>query len=588
LRTLGTVAVLLFAFLPATAPARAQSPPAPAAWDAASYELTRQRHPRAVAECMALSQELIQAVREWLRQGGKHVDWDTDAFWARVRTPVPPVLWYGQGMLVTHIGAEEGSAYPLRSGYEVAFYERLKQRLAASPPWVRLSRADLLTLGLESCADGAGHANISLAFLTIHNVMRALARPRTWFDDWYSGKWNQGDSMLPVLEDLAGKTPGSLPALLSARFNVVLDRNKQVVVDPSDQSDNANKYWAMKLFGGDGAFEALRGTPEKAANGGAHYYFWAGALWDAEVGLDQAGHALEFVYKGIFGNLERARRQLVHYDCGAVLSEMMHDLRGTLNNEGALLIAAIDYPAALPMGQSGDLRVYWQGQATFPVTFELQPAQGCVTDCGTLTTSATSRELPLIAHAFLVCGPGVQPVSRQYRAVLSDAGGQRTAEYPVSFTCLPTTRGGVVNVSGGLDPASVEYQVKKWDDRGFTFVFSPSFASFQLFEDGTAKISDVIVFKEDNFLRADPAHNYGHVRRTFRTQEGRGDVSRAGGKLWQCLDWVWYWGQVNHQTCDETWSEQSWVVERQQDGSYLLKILNGMPAGYADIPYRLR
>jgi hypothetical protein len=145
-----------------------------------------------------------------------------------------------------------------------------------------------------------------------------------------------------------------------------------------------------------------------------------------------------------------------------------------------------------------------------------------------------------------------------------------------------------VNVSGGLDQASVDYQIKKWNDRGWTFEFPPSFASFQLLEDGTARISETIVFREDDFLRSDPTHNYGHITRTYWTLPGRGTVESASGKLWQCEDHVWFWGKQHHVYCDDTWTEQGWSVRRQPDGSYLLTILNGMAAVYAEIPYRLK
>lgn len=572
-RLCAAVVVLAAGLAPAVSPSLAQPAPLPSTVTA--------------AECDAVANFLTRIVQQWTQQGGRHADFDSTGFWNKVKTPIPTDLWYGKGMLASHLAAEEGLAYPLRSGFEVAFYERLKARIASASPTARLTLSDLLTMGLDTCADSAGHANVSLTFLTLHNVMRVLARPRAWFDDVWLGGWRADDPMLPVLRDLAGSGAGSLPDLVKNRFNVKLDRNGAVEND-FDTSDNGNRYWSMRMFGADGAFEGLRGTPDMASNGGAHYYVWVGALGQSEIGGAWLGAWAEWLLKSHAGDRARGNRQIGHFNCGAELADEMYAQRGLLGNAGALSLAALDYPGALAMGQSGDLRAFWFGSATLPVTLELQPAPACPADCVPLTVSSTSRDQPLDAPGFLRCGWGVQPVSYAFQAVLSDAANQRSATYPVTYTCVPATRGGVVNVSGDLDRVIVQQKIDHWNGLGWTLTFPGSFASFQLLEDGTATVSPVIVFKSDIFKRGDPALTYDHITRFFYTEPGRGDVNAAGGRLWQCLDRVWFWGWAKHAFCHETMAEGSWGVRRQADGSYLLTIANGEPAGYADIPYRLR
>ena len=408
------------------------------------------------------------------------------------------------------------------------------------------------------------------------------------------------DPMRPVFADLMGFASGlneeprrkdetSLAALLATRYGVEMDH--QGVRDDFDQSDDSDRFWSMQLFGpgdGLGVFESLRSTTGAAPNGGAHYYFWVGAFGQGAIGMGGLGAGMESLVKWWDDASVRSRRQLRHYWCGVGLADELFARRGELGNTSGLSILSLDYPSAIPAGDGGDVTVTWGGNPTFPVALVLEPAAGCPSDCRAMSTFATSSEQPITGSGFLECKLSTQTVSYRYEVHLSDANGASTTKDPVNYTCLPTAREGIVNVSGGLDQASVDYQVKKWDDRGWTFVFSPSFASFQLLEDGTARISETIVFREDDLLRSDPTRNYGHIRRTFWTLPGRGTVESAGGKLWQCIDHVWYWGKENHVFCDDTWSEQDWSVRRQPDGSYLLTILNGMPAGYAEIPYRLK
>jgi hypothetical protein len=531
-----------------------------------------------MAECTTQAREIVQAMREWSADGRSAV-YDTKAFWSALG---PEANFQA---LARYLTIEDGVHKPIRTGREVVLYEGLKKVIRSTPPGtpVNLSFARVMQLALDASADGTGRANISTALLTAHNVVRVLARPLQW-----TGPGNQGDyghppsdPMTPIFDDLRRVASGTLPQIMISR-----GMNIRSLPGGTTSGD-----WSMQLFNQDkGVFSTANGASNAEWNGGSHYYFWIGALARTHLGGGAIlwGIAKELDAKRAGGIEEQGIVEISHFVCGSLLSNRVFAERAGFVADGPLALLNLEYPGALAMGRSDDLRVHWQGSATFPVTLELQPAPGCLTDCRTLSTSASGREVPLVGSGFVACGPGVLQTTHQYQAVLSDAGGQRTEASPVIYTCLPTTREGVVNVSGGLDQASVDYQIKKWNDRGWTFEFPPSFASFQLLEDGTARISETIVFREDDFLRSDPTHNYGHITRTYWTLPGRGTVESASGKLWQCEDHVWFWGKQHHVYCDDTWTEQGWSVRRQPDGSYLLTILNGMAAVYAEIPYRLK
>lgn len=124
---------------------------------------------------------------------------------------------------------EEGrGTNPPRSGYEGEFYKRLKEALARGET---LDPERMLELGLEASLDKNGEVNLQDVYLTIHNVVRLLARPETWWTDHnYSrgvvydlpvlgggeitrGQWLPGwrgmknDSIFPIIKDIFGHEP---------------------------------------------------------------------------------------------------------------------------------------------------------------------------------------------------------------------------------------------------------------------------------------------------------------------------------------------------------------------------------------------
>ena len=120
---------------------------------------------------------------------------------------------------------EEGRGdKPYRSGYEVDFYKKLKEFLAnRSGPDDRIGLDQLLQMGLESCVNKEGDVNLQDVYLTIHNVVRLMARPESWTQKGtdcvitfegiglgqvgqYPTGWEtmKDDPVYPALEDMVG------------------------------------------------------------------------------------------------------------------------------------------------------------------------------------------------------------------------------------------------------------------------------------------------------------------------------------------------------------------------------------------------
>ncbi|MDB4997765.1 MAG: hypothetical protein JWM74_5197, partial [Myxococcaceae bacterium] len=286
-----------------------------------------------------LCREFMSSVERARCQGGKFlVEWDDDAFWEAIGLgkELEGVFdhkcpYYAAGLtnwtyrkcrLATYLDTEDGGHFgsagqdvpikPLRSGKETALYELLKQHIASNPT-APVSPEKMFELALVAVKTG-GKANVPLALLTALNVVRVLARPGQWaghimrtvkgelqpcppdmpncgmaLDD---PEWGHApdDSMYPILQDLIGvKATGegdTLPALLAGQGRIKMVHGK---VSPT---------WSMELYGSDGpsTFQSLSGTgngkTNSELNGGSHYYFWTGALGEAELGHELTMYGL--------------------------------------------------------------------------------------------------------------------------------------------------------------------------------------------------------------------------------------------------------------------------------------------------------
>ena len=115
----------------------------------------------------------------------------------------------GYGGLV-NLKDEEGTLHmnPPRSGFEVALFLKMKDYLAKNPG-SKMSLEDLFRMGIESCASPGGNVNLGDVFLSLHNVVRILARPENWTEsDAEKPGWRKirdmNDPAWPIIQDVCG------------------------------------------------------------------------------------------------------------------------------------------------------------------------------------------------------------------------------------------------------------------------------------------------------------------------------------------------------------------------------------------------
>jgi len=232
--------------------------------------------------------------------------------------------WFGTNAL----HQEEGSVKPVRTGHEVALYNDLKKFITTRKPDEKLDFQKLLAMGLNASAESDGSANLQTALLTIHNVIRFLARSDKWgaenpdgsrSDDVYGHP--KTDPMYPIFRELKGfeSTDGtSLPDFFKQRRSEKL------------KGEVANPLWSLDLFDPkNGIFAPLPGSKfpdpntEKVVNAGSHYYFWIGTLADtATVGrLRTVRGAYKLELAQGLKEEHIARRQLEVMQCGGFFGE---------------------------------------------------------------------------------------------------------------------------------------------------------------------------------------------------------------------------------------------------------------------------
>jgi len=105
---------------------------------------------------------------------------------------------------------EEGTLHmtPPRSGFEVPLYLRIKAHLVQNPG-AKISLEDMFRMGLESCGSGGGEVNLGDVLLSIHNVVRILARPENWTEsDADKPGWRKirdmKDPAWDIIQDVCG------------------------------------------------------------------------------------------------------------------------------------------------------------------------------------------------------------------------------------------------------------------------------------------------------------------------------------------------------------------------------------------------
>lgn len=133
---------------------------------------------------------------------------------------------HGVQTLANLVNEEGRGFFPPRTGTEAALYQKIKDAIARGE---RLDPEKVLELGLEANLRG-DEVNLQDTFLSIHNVIRLMARPETWWcDSHYSrgtliwtplgdveltrGRWEPGwrgmaaDSVFAIVKDITGHEP---------------------------------------------------------------------------------------------------------------------------------------------------------------------------------------------------------------------------------------------------------------------------------------------------------------------------------------------------------------------------------------------
>jgi len=281
------------------------------------------------AECQQRAATLMEVVQKW-SSAGHHVEWDTGAFY---RCTTPPGTFQA---MASHLKLEDSNnPRPLRSGAEVSFFNKLKNEIASLPPGQRIDQMRMLSLALDAVAGPNGTANLQAALLTVHNVVRMLARPLTW-----PAEPGPADPAYPIFLDLWGRgTSGG------RTLGEVVHAARRA----SGQFDDRS-FTLTRLFDNDrGVFPALTGATNTEWNGGSHYYFWIGALGEATLGTaaTMGGLVGELRAKKGAGRGPQGEVEVSHFVCGSIFgSEAFKQRNGLLAPDPARPNRCAEAPAA--------------------------------------------------------------------------------------------------------------------------------------------------------------------------------------------------------------------------------------------------
>jgi hypothetical protein len=268
--------------------------------------------------CRAQATHLMKVIEDRTR-AGKHAVWDVNGFFFCL-SPPGDIL-----NLTDHLKLEDNNnPRPLRSGGEVAFYNRLKEEIAKLKPGEHIDQGKLLAWGLDAVAAPSGTANLQLALLTVHNVVRALARPQTW-----PAEPNPSDAAYPMFLDLWGQGSSGGKTLGEA-----LKEPRKASGQFDDAAFTMRRFFDPK----DGVFLPLPGTEKTEFNAGSHYYFWIGALAETSLGsvVTMGGMVGELRAKRAHDRGRQGEIEVTHFICGSIFGGEARKLQRTLlSSEGA-------------------------------------------------------------------------------------------------------------------------------------------------------------------------------------------------------------------------------------------------------------
>lgn len=93
------------------------------------------------------AEHLLECIHDWAKDGQYHVAYDGDSFWRALGLEDETYL-SKTAKMTAYLKYEDGVVQPLRSGYEVGFYQKIKDFMAARQPLEPLDMDKLLIMVL--------------------------------------------------------------------------------------------------------------------------------------------------------------------------------------------------------------------------------------------------------------------------------------------------------------------------------------------------------------------------------------------------------------------------------------------------------
>ncbi len=175
----------------------------------------------------------------------------------------------GQAAIMNYLFWTEGhqrnplETHPLRSGHELDFYQKIVNYARdhdITNPSKKITPAMLMTWSLKSNQDQSGRVCIQDALLTVHNVLRALARVR----EANANNLPESDAIRAIIIDNKGDgrhgpAQSGLCGILGKKYKIDLQEGSLF-----DRSNPASPFRAT--------------SDTNYASAGASYHFWVGAF----------------------------------------------------------------------------------------------------------------------------------------------------------------------------------------------------------------------------------------------------------------------------------------------------------------------
>lgn len=265
-------------------------------------------------ETAAIADKVARAAVAWSRANGVPL---SHSGWGPVHA----------AKVADFIAKEEGTTYLMRSGRETAFYNRLKMILASRKQGdAPLDYAELIVIALDVAERHSGKVYIDEVYLTLHNVIRLLARPEQWIGDPLGLSADISRDLpirLIVLDILGARSTDKQPTMAAIVEQIVpsgsLRRFPPGHAEAGRVVDAA--YSFKQLFHAEhGLFRYQPNARTAHWSAGCHYYFWVGALGHryGRAAAIAIGQWKEQRAKDAGGEHDRAIIQLSHFDAGGM------------------------------------------------------------------------------------------------------------------------------------------------------------------------------------------------------------------------------------------------------------------------------